>query len=77
MYPPPPMASIITFRQHEGMGRTWVPRADEDWWLRFWARQGVPAVLLSDYRRWGGFFPPATDPGWTVMLRRAGLLERR
>jgi hypothetical protein len=62
------MPDIITFSQHAGHQRVWVPEADVEWWLRFWGRQGRPAARWRDYRAWGGFWP--TEPADTVMLRR-------
>lgn len=63
------MASIVTFNPRNGRTeRTWVPRADEEWWLRFWGKQGTPAARLADYQRWGGFFPPHPESVDEVMI---------
>lgn len=45
-------------RQERGLERVWVPVDEEDYWLGFWTRLGVPAARLADYKAWGGFFPP-------------------
>ena len=55
------MGDIVTFTQHRGLDRTWVPKAEEEWWIRWWGRQGVPAARWKDYLRWGRRFTPPPD----------------
>ena len=62
------MPDIVTFRQDRGRTRGWVPEADVEWWLAFWARQGVPACRWRDYREWGGFFPPHPESSGELMI---------
>jgi hypothetical protein len=62
------VGDIVTFRQDYGLERTWVPKADEDYWIAFWGRGGVPAARWKDYLRWGRrFYPP---PGEDVIRGR-------
>ncbi len=65
----PTVGDIVTFRQDDGLTRTWVPKAEEAWWIRFWGRGGVSAARWTDYLRWGRRFYP-TDSADRVMLRR-------
>ena len=64
------VGDIVTFRQERGLERTHVPRADEEWWISFWGRGGVPAARWRDYLRWGRRFYPPTESADRVMLRR-------
>lgn len=71
------MGDILTFRKDGTIERTWVPKAEEDWWIRFWGRGGIPAARLRDYQRWGGFFPRLTDSSDRIRLHTAEPRERR
>jgi len=62
------MPDIVVFRQAHGKQRVWVPEADVEWWLRFWARQGAPTCRWRDYRSWGGFFPPHPEAVGDLMF---------
>jgi hypothetical protein len=62
------MPDIITFSQHAGHQRVWVPEADVEWWLHFWGRQGRPAARWRDYRAWGGFWPPHPETAGELMF---------
>lgn len=56
------MSDIVTFHQERGLERTWVPKAEESYWIEFWGKGGVPAARWKDYLRWGRrFYPPPTD----------------
>lgn len=48
----------MTFHQERGLERTWVPKAEESYWIAFWGRAGVPAARWKDYLAWGRRFYP-------------------
>jgi hypothetical protein len=56
------VGDIVTFRDGR-LERRWVPKADEERWVRFWQAGGIPAARWLDYKAWGGFWPrlPADD----------------
>lgn len=55
------MGDIVVFRNGRNE-RTWVPRAEEDYWIRYWQAGGYPAARWRDYVRWGHYyFPPPSD----------------
>lgn len=64
------VGDIVTLHQARGIERTWVPRAEEGWWIDHWTRHGVLAVRWRDYHRWSGFFPRPTVSADRVMLPR-------
>jgi hypothetical protein len=65
------VGDIVTYRQDRGIDRTWVPKAEESWWIAFWGRGGVPAARWKDYLAWGRRFYPPADSADRVMLHRA------
>ena len=63
------MSDIVTFHQERGLERTWVPKAEESYWIEFWGKGGVPAARWKDYLRWGRRFYPPTDSAERITLR--------
>lgn len=63
----------MIFRQ-DRTERYWVPRADEEYWIRWWGAGGVPAARWKDYVRWGhSFWPPTRDD----VIRAKVMLQRK
>jgi hypothetical protein len=64
------VGDIVTFHQERGLERTWVPKAEESWWIAFWGKGGVPAARWKDYLAWGRSFYPPTESADRVTLHR-------
>ena len=53
---------MVTFDQERGLERWYSYRGDEDYWIRFYGRLGIPCARWRDYEAWGHrFFPPPPD----------------
>ena len=63
------MGDIVSLHQERGIERTWVPKAEEAYWIAMWERAGMPAARWRDYVRWGHNFYPPTDSVERITLR--------
>lgn len=54
--------------ESNGRETVWISEGEMDWWRAFCNKHGWPTATVTEYKEWGGFFPPHPESVGDVMF---------